>query len=191
MPNRILKESIKRSPQIDSLSWFEEIVFYRMIVTADDYGCLDGRPVVLKHDLFPTKESITTKAIKDAVGKLAERGLVTPYEIDGLPYLYLTTWTKHQRLRKSKHKYPMPPSEILDSFSRQLAATCGETPPESESESEIESESDSNPNLCAEPQAASTPETAPTFQIPLNNGSFWPIHADMIRLSMSNRKSAK
>ena len=33
---------------------------------------------------------------------------------------------------------------------------------------------------CAEPQAASTPETAPTFQIPLNNGSFWPIHADMI-----------
>ena len=47
MPNRIIKESIKRSPKIDSLSWFDEVVFYRMIVTADDYGRLDGRPLRL------------------------------------------------------------------------------------------------------------------------------------------------
>ena len=61
MPNRILKESIKRSPQIDSLTWFEEVVFYRLMVTADDYGCTDGRVVVLKNDLFPTKDTITKK----------------------------------------------------------------------------------------------------------------------------------
>lgn len=37
MPNRIIKESIKSSPQIDELSWFEEVLYYRLIVTADDY----------------------------------------------------------------------------------------------------------------------------------------------------------
>ena len=37
MPNRVIKDSIKRSPQIDSLTWFEEVVFFHMILTADDY----------------------------------------------------------------------------------------------------------------------------------------------------------
>ena len=32
MPNRIIKESICRSEEIDSLSWFEEVLFYRLIV---------------------------------------------------------------------------------------------------------------------------------------------------------------
>ena len=43
MPNRIIKESICRSEEIDSLSWFEEVLFYRLIVTCDDFGRYDGR----------------------------------------------------------------------------------------------------------------------------------------------------
>ena len=101
MPNRILKETIKRSPEIDSLSWFEEVVFYRLIVTADDYGCLDGRDVVLKNDLFPTKDNVTRKAIVDAISKLASVGLVCRYTANDRPYLCLPTWKLHQRLRNS------------------------------------------------------------------------------------------
>ena len=37
MPNRILKESICRSDTIDHLTWFEEVLFYRLIVSCDDY----------------------------------------------------------------------------------------------------------------------------------------------------------
>ena len=72
MPNRVIKESIKRSPQIDALTWFEEVVFYRLMVTADDYGCMDARPVLLKNELFPTKENITKKSIEDAVNECVE-----------------------------------------------------------------------------------------------------------------------
>ena len=61
MPNRILKESIKYSPEIDKLSWFEEVVFYRLIVSCDDYGNMDGRAVVLKNELFPTKDTVTRR----------------------------------------------------------------------------------------------------------------------------------
>ena len=46
MPNRIIKESVCRSDSIDSLSWFEEVLFYRLIVVCDDYGRFDGRPGV-------------------------------------------------------------------------------------------------------------------------------------------------
>ena len=108
MPNRIIKESIKRSPQIDQLSWFEEVVFYRLIVTVDDYGCYDGRTVVLKNDLFPAKDNITKKSIEDALEKLIRIGLVERYVVDELPIIRLLTWEKHQRMDKAKRKYPPP-----------------------------------------------------------------------------------
>ena len=108
MPNRFLKESIKRSPQIDSLTWFEEVVFYRLIVTVDDYGRYYGNSVILRNDLFPTKESITKKSIEDALRKLSAQGLVTQYVVDGEQYLALPSWEKHQTRRATKSRFPDP-----------------------------------------------------------------------------------
>ena len=58
MPNRILKEGICTSDQINELTWFEEALFYRMIVNCDDFGRFDGRIQVIKNRLFPLKENI-------------------------------------------------------------------------------------------------------------------------------------
>ena len=91
MPNRILKESICRSEEIDSLSWFEEVLFYRLIVTCDDYGRYDGRAKVIKGTCFPLKD-ITEKDIDKAINKLASVGLVKVYEVQQKPYLQLVTW---------------------------------------------------------------------------------------------------
>ena len=49
MPNRILKESIRTSDTIGELSWFEEVLFYRLIVSCDDYGRFDGRTAELDY----------------------------------------------------------------------------------------------------------------------------------------------
>jgi len=105
MPNRILKESICRSEEIDSLSWFEEVLFYRLIVTCDDYGRYDGRAKVIKGTCFPLKD-ITEKDIDKALSKLSAVGLVKIYEIQEKPYLQLITWGEHQRIRNQKSKYP-------------------------------------------------------------------------------------
>ena len=140
MPNRVIKESIKRSPQIDALTWFEEVVFYRLIVTADDYGCIDGRPVLIKNELFPTRENVTRKSVEDAITKLVAVGLLYQYEVDGKPYLAFPTWEKHQRIRNKHRKYPAPPDSI------HLSANCCQTPASCQPESESESESNPNPN---------------------------------------------
>jgi hypothetical protein len=124
MPNRVIKDSLKRSPQIDSLTWFEEVVFVRLIITVDDYGCTDGRMVVLKSDLFPTKESITKKALEDAITRLAQLGLIILYEANGLPYVFLPTWDKHQRIRNQHRKYPPPPDCHLTADCGQMTADC-------------------------------------------------------------------
>ena len=65
MPNRIIKESICRSEEIDSLSWFEEVLFYRLIVTCDDFGRYDGRTKIIKGSCFPLKD-IAEKDINKA-----------------------------------------------------------------------------------------------------------------------------
>lgn len=132
MPNRIFKESLKTSPEIDKLTWFEEVVFERLILTVDDYGCFDGRVIVLRNELFPTKDCITRKNVEDAIKKLESVKLLVRYEVEGKPYIYLPTWGKHQRIRNQHRKYPEPPDIDLSADCGQLTADCL---PESESES--------------------------------------------------------
>lgn len=107
MPNRILKESICRSDSIESLSWFEEVLFYRLIVVCDDFGRYDGRLPIIKGSCFPLK-SVTDKNLEDALNKLSAVGLVSLYKVDGKPYLQLVAWEKHQTVRAKKSKYPHP-----------------------------------------------------------------------------------
>lgn len=133
MPNRILKESICVSASVDKLTWFEEVVFYRLIVNVDDRGRLDARPRILCARLFPLKD-VTDGAVTAALARLQEVGLIATYEVEGNPYLHFINWSKHQRVRNIREKYPAPP---------QVAAIGGLNPIQSESESE--SESQSNP----------------------------------------------
>lgn len=105
MPNRILKESIRTSDSINELSWFEEVLFYRLMVSCDDYGRFDGRIAIIKGTCFPLKD-ITNKTIESALNKLVKVGLVGHYEVEEKPYLQLLAWEKHQTVRAKKSKYP-------------------------------------------------------------------------------------
>ena len=155
MPNRIIKESICTSETIDSLSPFQEIFFYRLLVNCDDYGCMDARVKVLAARLFPLRD-VKEKEIENAVEKLAEVGLIGLYEVDGRRFMKVLKWADHQRVRVSKHKFPEPDEAQLAATrgnSRQLAANGGNLRPESQSESESESES----NIEREPRKRFSP----------------------------------
>ena len=145
MPNRILKESICTSDSVDSLSWFEEVLFYRLIVNCDDYGRFDGRPAIIKNRLFPLKESLTAKAISKAVNTLVTAGLVVLYEFEGKPYLYLPTWNDHQNVRAKRSKYPSPEGCVIahENICNHMYADVPVI--QSESESESKSKRDNAP----------------------------------------------
>ena len=115
MPNRIIKESVCTSDSIDALSWFEEVLFYRLIVNCDDYGRFDGRPAVIKSRLFPLKDNITAKSIDAAINKLVSVELVVLYVFEGKPYLHLPSWDKHQQIRAKRSKYPAPDDGTISS----------------------------------------------------------------------------
>jgi len=145
MPNRILKESICTSEHIDKLSWFEESLYYRLIVNCDDYGRFDGRPAVIKSRLFPLKENLTSKSVSDGIRKLASVGLVVLYVFEDAPYLYLPNWDSHQTVRAKRSKYPAPNNEKAhllahENICKQMQADVPVIQSESESEYEYEKE---------------------------------------------------
>lgn len=149
MPNRIIKESITTSEKLASLSDFEFRLWIGLITQADDAGRGDARPAVIKGRVFPFRERLTVKDVGSSLRALADKGCVTLYEIGGRPYFYFPNWSKHQRIRDCKPKYPEPTEDSL----RQVAADCGEArqsaaiiqsnPIQSESESESEYKGDS------------------------------------------------
>lgn len=140
MPNRIIKESICVSDQINALSSFEEVLFYRLIVSADDYGRYDGRISIIKNRLFPLKDSLRVDQIEKALHTLSSQELVERYTVDGRPFVRLTGWDKHQTIRAKKSKYPAPDgkSESLqasENICKQMQANVPVIQSESESES--------------------------------------------------------
>ena len=145
MPNRIIKESICTSDSVDQLSWFEEVLFYRLIVNCDDFGRFDGRTAVIKNRLFPLKDNLTIKSVETAINKLASAGLVALYVFEGKLYLYLPTWNEHQTIRAKRSKYPEPENICKQMISD--ASKCSRNPIQSNPnpiQSESESESESN-----------------------------------------------
>ena len=147
MPNRIIKESICTSENIDELSTFQETFFYRLIVNCDDYGRMDARPKILASRLYPLKD-IRSAQIEDALRALSSAELVILYEVDGKPFLQMKTWDRHQQVRAKRSKYPSPDAGIcLQMISND--SKCPRNP--------IQSESESNPN----PNPAQARKNAP------------------------------
>ncbi|MFI3254410.1 MAG: hypothetical protein R3Y63_08775 [Eubacteriales bacterium] len=196
MPNRILKGSICASEEVDQLTWFEEVFFYRLIVTCDDYGRYDGRPAMLKSNLFPLK-SVTEKQVVEALNKLSTVGIVCLYEVDGKPFLQLATWEKHQNIRAQKSKYPQPehnemqgkivactsnPTTTNDGKGKSLHTdenNCMQlyaNAPVIQSESESISESNPNQNYATgDGRASSALVEAAVFNLPQNDGDLYPV----------------
>ena len=133
MPNRIIKESICTSDSLNSLSDFEENLFYKLIVNCDDYGLFDARPAILKSRCYPLRERLTLRNIEDALSSLARVGCVELYEVDGKPFLRLPTWEVHQQVRAKKPRFPAPDKNGYQLQSDDIK--CPRNPIQSESES--------------------------------------------------------
>lgn len=127
MPNRLLKESICTSENIDALSAFVETVFYRLIVNCDDYGRLDARPKLLASKLYPLRD-MQTEQIENALRELASAELIHLYNVGGKPFLQIVTWERHQQVRAKKSKFPSPDSadKVNESEKRTHDSACNQ-----------------------------------------------------------------
>lgn len=147
MPNRIIKESICTSEKVASLTDFEFRLWIGLLTQVDDAGRGDARPAIIKGHVFPLRERVSTKDIDAALHGLAAKGCVSLYTVGGKPYFWFPTWSKHQRIRECKPKFPAPEESDENNAdydnSPQPAATCGNSP---QPAALIQSNPNTNPN---------------------------------------------
>lgn len=159
MPNRILKESICTSEDMAKLSPGAEILFYRLMVNADDFGRFFANPSIVKSRCFQVNaDAFTCEQVQAWLNELSAASLVVLYNgEDGRQYLYFKTWEKHQNTRAKSSKFPNPASTC-----KQMQANdskCKQMSPYSYSYSYSYSD-----NVCDKKDRADAPRTR--FQKP-------------------------
>ena len=127
MPNRILKESICTSESIDSLTEFQEVFFYRLLVNCDDFGRFDARSKILSSRLFPLR-GISLELIENAINALVRENMITLYTVNGKEYLQVNAWSAHQQTRATKSKYPAPEEQTSDINCNQVKSDDSKCP---------------------------------------------------------------
>ena len=157
MPNRIIKESICTSEDIGRLSPMAEILFYRLMVKADDYGAYYGNISIIKSNCFPLKsDDITCNQVESWLNELFAAGLIVPYESDGRKYVYFQKWEKHQQIRAKKRKFPEPDINGYQMISDDCK--CSRNP--------IQSNPNTNPNPIQSNIEAGKPPRSTVFKPP-------------------------
>jgi hypothetical protein len=102
MPNTLIREGYLDSDKVSALSDFDDRVFFRLLLAADDAGRTDGRPDKLRSALFPTRETVRSADIVKALERLLAAGLITRWEWDSKPVIQIMRWQRRSGAQFSK-----------------------------------------------------------------------------------------
>lgn len=111
MSNRVLKDSIRTSRSVNSLTDFQFRVWVYLITYADDFGRGSADPELLKGIVFTRRKGMTEQQISKALDDLANMGMINIYAVDGESFFCFPNWSKHQRIQKKVSKFPAPPNQ--------------------------------------------------------------------------------
>lgn len=130
MPNRIIKESIYTSPNLNRLSDLAERHFYRLLPQPDDYGCFECTAKIIKGKCYPDRDEgknsgqikVTPELIEAWHTELEKAEIIVRWKVSsGREYAAFINWWQHQRVRSlHQRKTPVPPPPI--------AAICRQAP---------------------------------------------------------------
>lgn len=99
------------SDKVNLLSPHAEVLFYRLMMKADDFGCFYGNVRLIKANCFPLKvDSVRDTDISRWMDELQKAGLIVVYTYEEKNYLRVLNFG--QRLRSKKSKFPIDRSEL-------------------------------------------------------------------------------
>jgi uncharacterized phage protein (TIGR02220 family) len=109
---RLLNERIILSKKINSVSEGAEVLYYRLIVLADDFGRYHASPAVIKGKAFTLRKKVSESMIKARLGELWRLRLIDLYQAaDEEVYLEIKRFENEQRFRadvRRRKDFPDP-----------------------------------------------------------------------------------
>lgn len=127
---RSIKPEIWEDEALAEVSTSARLLFIGLITQADDEGRLPGRTRWIASKIFPYDDDISPQDIEGWVDELHSVGLISYYEVEGRPYIWLCSFGKHQSIDKRWRKesqFPPPPQEATPSARRAHAETSSQS----------------------------------------------------------------
>lgn len=112
MPDRILRETIRTSANVNKLTDFQFRLWVYLITYVNDDGCGRADAQVLKTLVFPFRPGVTIEQIKCGIDAMATYGMIELFEKDGESWFRFPKFLKHQDrpiLAKSRTTKPFVP----------------------------------------------------------------------------------
>ena len=157
MGNRMIKETIRTSRSVNSMTDFQFRVWVYLITYVDDYGRGSADPELLKGLVFPRRKRLTESDLKKALADLAGMGCIRLYQVDGESYFCFPNWGKHQRIQSKRSRFPAPDESEDFGDSPKVTESHGGFPPERELETNIETELETEGETNARARAKDPP----------------------------------
>lgn len=123
MPNRIIKDSIWTSPNFNQLSEAAERCFYRILLSADDWGCFEASPMVIRGKCYPLQPATELACIEKCLTELESAGIIKRWQRGNRNYGQFVTFEQHNNLsQKHEPTTPCPPWMLENGLDLRLAS---------------------------------------------------------------------
>ena len=152
MPNRVVRGEILRSERYHEVGETARLLFFELLLVADDYGLLHLAPVALRMSC-PSALNRTYDQMTKLMAELHDADLIRVYEVKGARYGFIPRFGNYPKARKPK--YPLPGDsaslkEINELVSKRQSRVTPDAPPmqsrgtasEHETETETETETE-------------------------------------------------
>lgn len=127
MPNRVIKDSIWTSPTLAKLPNYIQDQWTRWLLMADDWGCFNADPQIIKGLIYPKRNESINKIIKIR-NDFEEAGLLFVWNNSEREWGFFVSWDNHQfcnasgvdnegKYTKHRRKTPIPPKDLYDKYS--------------------------------------------------------------------------
>ena len=119
---RTVKPEFWTDEKVVECSISARLLFIGLFNFANDKGCLERSPRRIKMQVFPADSMDCEPLIQE----LITHGLLTEYSVNGVQYLHISGFLKHQKInRPSQTNIPLPPEFSERSVSAQQGVTDG------------------------------------------------------------------
>ncbi len=123
---RTVKPEFWGDPKIARCSRDARLLFLGLFNESDDEGRQLGSPRKIGGVVFPNDEDVTPARITKWLDELERERLVARYDVDGVSYLLILGFVKHQKVnRPSPSRLPCPPSQFTEGVVSDSGVTTG------------------------------------------------------------------
>jgi len=127
MSNRVIKDSIWTSPTLVKLSNYIQDQWPRWLLMADDWGCFNADPQIIKGLIYPKRNESINKIIQIRKA-FEEAGLLFVWNNSEREWGFFVSWNNHQfcnasgvdnngNYTKHRRKTPIPPKDLFGKYS--------------------------------------------------------------------------